>query len=92
MHLHAHMNLVGFVAHGFFGFAHRLWPLLRESFLAVPQFWITLVGTPVFLVGLPLAQYHDQPILAIVGSLMVLVGSALFLVMFVSKGWRRAAA
>lgn len=36
-HLHAHINLVGFVAHGFFGFTHRLWPGLRDSALAMPQ-------------------------------------------------------
>ncbi len=92
MHLHAHLNLVGFVSHGFFGFTHRLWPSLRMSPLAAPQFWMTVIGTPVFLFGLPLAQYHDQPIFAIIGSLMVLAGAALFLAMFASKGWRNAAA
>jgi hypothetical protein len=92
MHLHAHINLVGFVAHGFFGFTHRLWPSLRMSALAVPQFWITVIGTPVFLFGLPLAQYHGQPIFAIIGSLMVLAGAVLFLAMFTQKAWRAAAA
>ena len=92
MHLHAHINLVGFVSHGFFGFTHRLFPSLRMSSLAVPQFWITVIGTPVFLFGLPLAQYHAQPIFAIVGSLTVLVGVVLFLAMFINKVARNAAA
>ena len=88
MHLHAHLNLVGFVAHAVFGFTHRLWPSLRQSALSAPQFWFTVIGTPVFLYGLPLAQYHQQPIFAIIGSLMVLVGAVLFLAMFVTKGVR----
>jgi hypothetical protein len=46
----------------------------------------------VFLFGLPLAQYHGQPIFAIIGSLMVLAGAVLFLAMFTQKAWRAAAA
>ena len=91
MHLHAHLNLVGFVMHGFFGFAHRLWPALRQSALAVPQFLLMLVGAPIFLFGLPLAQYHDIPIFAIIGSLMVLAATALFLAMFLTKALKPAA-
>lgn len=85
MHVHAHINLVGFVAQGAFGFAYRLWPSLRTSALAVAQFWLMVVGTPIFLAGLPLAQFHDQPALAIIGSLMVLTSAALFLTMFAGK-------
>ena len=91
MHLHAHLNLVGFVMHGFFGFTHRLWPGLREPALAVPQFWLMLVGAPIFLFGLPLAQYHHIPIFAIIGSLMVLAATALFLAMFLTKALKPAA-
>ena len=84
-HLHAHINLVGFVGHGFFGFAHKLWPALRQSSLAMPQLYVTLVGSPVFLIGLPLAQFHAQPILAIIGSLLLLTGAVLFFLMFIGK-------
>lgn len=84
-HLHAHINLVGFVAHGFFGFAHRLWPGLRQSALAIPQLYLTIIGTPIFLIGIPLAQFQAQPLLAIVGSLMLLASALLFLVIFAVK-------
>jgi len=84
-HLHAHINLVGFVAHAVFGFAHKLWPALRESSLAKPQLYVTLVGAPVFLIGLPFAQFHAQPLLAIIGSLMLLAGAVLFFLMFIGK-------
>jgi len=87
-HLHAHMNLLGFVAHGFFGFSHRLWPGLRDSGLSAPQLGTFVIGTPIFLIGLPLAQYHGQPLLAIVGSFLVLASVILFLIMFVTKAQR----
>lgn len=90
-HLHAHMNLVGFVSHGFFGFTHRLWPALRDSALSTPQLYTFVIGTPIFLIGLPLAQYHAQPLLAIVGSLLVLASAILFLTMFASKSQRSPA-
>jgi hypothetical protein len=61
MHLHAHLNLLGFVGHGIFGLTYRLWPGLRDWALSGAQIWIMLLATPIFLVGLPLAQYYDQP-------------------------------
>lgn len=90
-HLHAHMNLVGFVAHAFLGFTHRLWPALRDSALSTLQLCVFVIGAPIFLLGLPLAQYHGQPLFAIVGSLLVLAGTVLFLVMFVTKSQRAPA-
>ena len=88
-HLHAHINLVGFVAHGFFGFTHRLWPGLRDSAFAMPQLYATLIGAPVFLIGLPLAQYHAQPVLAIIGSLVLIASATMFLMMFATKSFRQ---
>ncbi len=90
-HLHAHMNLLGFAAHGIFGLTHRLWPGLRLSPLTAPQLYLTVLGSPIFLVGVPMAQFHGQPILAIVGSLLVLSGVILFLVMFAGKALREEA-
>ncbi len=90
-HLHAHINLVGFTAHGLFGLTHRLWPGLRASPLAAPQLYTTVAGTPIFLVGLPLATDYGQPALAIVGSLLLLAGAVQFLVMFAGKALRQEA-
>ncbi len=87
-HLHAHINLVGFVAHAIFGITHRLWPGLRDSFLSTPQLLLVVFGAPVFLIGLPLAQFHGQPALAIIGSLLLLASVILFLVMFATKSMR----
>lgn len=84
-HLHAHINLAGFVAHGFFGLTHRLWPGLRDSALTKPQLYAMLIGTPVFLIGLPLAQFHARPLMAIIGSLLVIASAIMFLIMFAGK-------
>lgn len=89
-HLHAHINLVGFVSHAFFGFSHRLWPGLRDSGLSAPQLYTFVVGAPIFLVGLPLAQFHHQPLFAILGSFLVLASVIMFLIMFISKVQRGA--
>jgi hypothetical protein len=67
---------------------HRAWPELRLHPLARPQFWTAMVGTPIFLIGLPLAMFRDQPIGAIVGSLLVLMAALMFGFMF----WRTTAA
>lgn len=79
--VHAHINLVGFVAHCVFGVIHRAWPALRESALATLQFWLYVVGTPLFVVGVALAILTSQTALAIVGSLLVFLGALTFLAM-----------
>ncbi len=85
--VHAHINLVGFACHAIFGISHRLWPALAKSALAVPQFWIFVISTPVMLAGLVLTLTAEFEILTILGSLGVLVGAALFCAMI----WRARA-
>ena len=87
-HIHAHINLLGWTSLGLYGLVHRAWPQLRLHPLARVQFWTAMVGTPIFLIGLPLAMFREQPIGAIVGSLLVLLAALMFGFMF----WRNAAA
>lgn len=84
--VHAHINLVGFVAHCVFGVVHRAWPALRSSALATMQFVLFVVGTPVFLVGVAIATLTGHIALAVIGAVLVLLGALLFLVM-VSRSW-----
>lgn len=79
--VHAHINLVGFVAHCVFGVIHRAWPALRESALAKLQFWLYVAGTPLFVGGVALAILTNQTLLAIIGSILVLLGALTFLAM-----------
>jgi hypothetical protein len=87
-HIHAHINLLGWTSMGLYGLVHRAWPELRFHPLARWQFWTAMLGTPVFLIGLPLAMFHGQPIGAIMGSLLILLAALMFAFIF----WRKAAA
>lgn len=84
MPLHAHINLVGFACHSIFGLAYRQWPAMKASGLAPAQFWIFVLATPVTLVGLYFTLTGGPAMPTIVGSLGILLGAILFLVVL----WR----
>jgi hypothetical protein len=79
--VHAHLNLVGFVSHSVFGLVHRAWPALRTGAIAAVQFWLFVVGTPLFVAGIAISILGGLIWLAVVGSTLALVGALLFLVM-----------
>jgi hypothetical protein len=85
-HIHAHINLLGWTSLALYGIVHRAWPALAHHPLARVQFWTAMLGTPIFLLGLPFAMFYDQPIGAIVGSSLVLVAALMFAFMF----WRKS--
>jgi len=88
--LHAHINLIGFVAHSLFGLGYRNWPALKESRLAPYQFWIFVTATPVTLIGLYFTLTNGPELPTIVGSIAVLIGAAIFAAMVwseVQKAW-----
>lgn len=87
MPVHAHINLIGFACHALFGVAYRLWPALAASALAPFQFWIFVVATPITLAGLVFTLEGGPVLPTILGSFGVLIGAALFCVMF----WRISA-
>ncbi|SLN77405.1 hypothetical protein [Oceanibacterium hippocampi] len=76
---HAHANLVGFVLSALFGLIVIVLPALRESRLAVAQYWIYQIGAVVLVVGKILVSNDptDMAVVAI-GSLIVLVGTLMF--------------
>ena len=86
--VHAHINLIGFACHSIFGMAYRQWPAMKASRLAVYQFWIFVVATPVTLIGLVFTLSAGPELPTIIGSLGLLVGAALFCVMI----WQARAA
>ncbi len=85
MHLHAHINLIGWTSLALFGVIYHVVPQLAQSKLAKLQLLLSGLGTAIFLVGLPLADAGITILLAVTGSLMVLAGTALFLWIFVSQ-------
>lgn len=78
--VHAHLNLVGFVALSIFGLSYRTYPALGRSRLAVPHFLSSGLGALVFPLGIYIAISREFVGIAIGGSFLVLGGAALFLV------------
>jgi len=81
MPLHAHINLVGFTCHSVFGLVYRQWPAMATSALAPAQFWIFVLATPITLLGLYFTLTGGPLMPTIVGSLGILIGAILFLVL-----------
>ena len=76
--VHAHLNLVGFVSLSVFGLAYKLYPALQRSRLAMPHLAASSLGALVFPFGIYLSISREFPAVAIVGSLIVFTGAALF--------------
>jgi len=85
--IHAHVNLVGFASMILFGLLYRAFPALAMSRLAAWHFIIFTLGAILFVAGLPLAEAHQTIVLAVVGSLMVLLGFLVFLVNYLLNGF-----
>lgn len=85
--VHAHINLVGWASMALFGLIYRAFPDLSASRLASPHFWLMTLGTPVMLVGIPIAHSSGgSPMIAIVGSATVITAFIVFLVNFARRG------
>lgn len=84
MPIHAHIGLVGFACHSIFGLVYRQWPAMKVSGLAPLQFWIFVLATPTTLIGLYFTLIGGPALPTIIGSLGLLLGATLFLVMI----WR----
>lgn len=79
--VHAHINLVGFAAHGIFGLVYKAWPELKGGAIAAVQFWLFVLGSPLLMIGIAIALKTNNPALAIVGSILVILGALLFLIL-----------
>ena len=88
---HAHWNLLGFVAGTLYGLIHRAYPKLRESRLAWLQFFTHYAGVLIFVPGLLLAIMTNNPIVVIIGSVLVLLATLIFAWMFISRATALAA-
>lgn len=86
-HLHAHINLIGFASMILFGLLYRSFPALAASHLATAHFLVYNIGAAIFLAGLPLAQSGQTIALAVVGSLMVVLGMLIFLANYLMNGF-----
>ena len=87
--VHAHINLVGFSGHCVLGLIYKAWPALKEGTLALVQFLLFVIGSPVLMVGIAVAIKTNNPALAIIGSLLLILGALAFLVI-AAKGLLRS--
>ena len=86
--VHAHINLVGFSAHCVFGLIYKAWPALKQGALALVQFLLFVIGTPILLIGIAVAIKSANALPAIIGSMLVILGAVVFLVI-VTRGLSR---
>lgn len=81
-HLHAHVNLVAGVWFVLFALAYKSYPAMESTRLAAVHFWLANLGAVIFLPGIYIAMNYDNPLLAILGSLLTIASMAVFLVNF----------
>jgi hypothetical protein len=81
-HLHAHINLVAGVWFVLFALAYKAYPAAAATRLAAVHFWLANLGAVIFLPGIYVAMNYDNPLLAIVGSLLTIASMVAFLVNF----------
>jgi hypothetical protein len=79
---HAHLNLVGGVLLFLFGLYYRLFPAAGQSVLATVQGWLHIIGGILFPLGVAVVILKGDSYIAlpILGSLIVIVATALFAV------------
>lgn len=81
--VHAHLNLLGWVSMALFGTIYHLFPVAGSSKLAKIHFWLHNLGVPVMQGGISLVMLTNNggfTVLAVVGSLVVVLGGILFAV------------
>lgn len=82
-HMHAHLNLLGWVSFFVFGGYYALAPHAAEGVLPKAHYTLCLIGLLVFMAGLTgiaLGTGHSLAPLAAVGSLLLLAGFIVFAV------------
>jgi hypothetical protein len=85
--VHVAMLLGGFVVLTLYGAIYRLWPALMQGTLPRTQFFCAVLGTVVTTVGAGMVVNQMGVTVALVGSLLEIIGAVLMAWLF----WTRAA-
>lgn len=78
--VHAHANLVGWASLALFGITYRIYPELQEGWMAKAHFMLAAPAAVLFPLGIYLAIFAQQPLVAIVAGNVWAIGCLLFLV------------
>jgi len=81
--VHAHLNLAGWASLALFGLTYRAYPQMAERPLALYHFIVSATGAVLLPIGIGLAVLKNQPGLAILASMLWLLGVLLFLVQLI---------
>lgn len=87
VHVHAHLNLLGWVALGMIGLIYRLHPHLQQGWLAHAHYWLHTVGLVVFMGAFAWGVATDAkpvPLIA-AGATMVSLAVLLFAINVFSR-------
>lgn len=77
--VHAHLNLAGWASLGLFGLTYRAYPQLTATKLALYHFIVSAIASVLLPIGIGLAVLRNEPGLAIVSSMLWLLGVLMFL-------------
>ena len=79
---HAHINLLGWVSMGLFGFIYILFPKASQTLLAKLHFWLYNVSFPLFMLGLSflLAGNTSLTVLLMIFPNLLLLSVILFVI------------
>jgi hypothetical protein len=89
--VHAHLNLAGWASLALFGLTYRAYPQLAETRLAGLHFVVSATGSVLLPIGIGFAVLRNQPTLAIVASMLWLLGVLLFLAQLIRLARERPA-
>lgn len=78
--VHAHLNLAGWATLALFGLTYRSYPELASTKLAFYHFIVSGTGSVLLPIGIGLAVLRGSPGLAILASILWLLGVLMFLV------------
>ena len=81
--VHAHLNLAGWASLALFGLTYRAYPELAANSLARYHFLVSATGSVLLPIGIGFAVLRASPGLAIVASILWLLGALMFLVQLV---------
>lgn len=81
--VHAHLNLAGWASLALFGLTYRAYPQLAGTKLAAVHFVVSGTGSVLLPIGIGFAVLRNSPGLAIVASMLWLLGVLLFLAQLV---------
>lgn len=82
--VHAHINLAGWVSLALFGLTYRAYPQLAARRIASLHFVVSAAAAVLLPIGIGFAILRSQPGLAIVASVLWVIGVLLFLTQLVS--------